>query len=192
MMWFTADTHFGHSNILHMAGRPWNSVERMDSALIANINDRVSATDQLYVLGDFSYRCSMDEAMRLRERIVCGNVHLVRGNHDKHWAEQGAPYDKVFASEQDYLEIKPGFARGTRLVLMHYPMLSWNGKWRGSIHLHGHIHSQGPDYNERNRDKGVLRYDVGVDANAYCPVSRDQILDFFDGVEPVPADIDPR
>lgn len=192
MMWFTADTHFGHENILRLANRPWSSVAQMNSAIIANINDRVSATDSLYILGDFAFRCSQDEALVLRRRINCHHVHLVRGNHDRRWSDAGEPYDAAFESEQDYLEIKPGYAKGRKLVLFHYPMLSWNGKWRASIHLHGHIHSQGAGYNERNRDRGVLRYDVGVDANGYCPVSRDDILDFFDGVEPNPSDADSK
>ena len=66
---------------------------------------------------------------------------------------------------------------------MHYPMLSWPKKNSGSIHLHGHIHAR-QDYNLKNREEGILRYDVGVDANQYMPVSLQQILSFFDGTEP--------
>ena len=36
------------------------------------------------------------------------------------------------------------------------------------------------DYNEGNRLDGVWRYDVGVDANNFFPVSVKQIIDFFD------------
>ena len=187
MMWFTADTHFGHSNIIELTHRPFSSVQEMDRRLLANINDRVSARDFLYILGDFSFRTTVEEAYAIRKKIVCQHVHLIRGNHDKHWIDN--PFPDAFESEQDYLEIKPGFAKGVRLDLFHYPMLSWNGKWRGAIHLHGHIHTEGPDYNERNRERGILRYDVGVDANEYCPVSRDDILAFFDGVEPKPAQL---
>ena len=39
-----------------------------------------------------------------------------------------------------------------------------------------------PSHNERNRAQGLYRYDVGVDANGYAPVSLDQVLAFFDGV----------
>lgn len=35
------------------------------------------------------------------------------------------------------------------------------------------------DYNEQNRNEGVLRYDVGVDANNFYPVSVKQIIEFF-------------
>ena len=58
-MWFTADTHFGHSNIIELTHRPFSSVQEMDRRLIANINDRVSARDSLYILGDFSFRLAI-------------------------------------------------------------------------------------------------------------------------------------
>ncbi len=185
MMWFTADTHFGHSNIIQLADRPYNTIEEMDRCLVENINERVAEQDTLYVLGDFSFRATAVQAHALRCEIRCKHVHLIRGNHDRHWSR--GEYPNTFESEQDYLEIKPGFAQGHRLILSHYPMLSWRGKWQASIMLHGHIHSEGSSYNERNRENGILRYDVGVDANNYCPVSRDDILAFFDGVEPQPA-----
>lgn len=183
MIWFTSDTHLGHSNIIPACERPFMDVERMNAAIIANINDRVSVRDTLYVLGDFSYRIPVEEAYRLRCRIKCENVHLVRGNHDKDWAASAWP--DAFASEQDYKELTAGLCHGTKFVLMHYPLLSWNARWRGSIHLHGHIHRKSRAYNERNREAGILRYDVGVDAHGYCPVSRDEILAFFKGVEPL-------
>lgn len=200
MIWFTADTHFGHTNILGGGQRPFDSIDQMNTRLIAAINDRVSCRDTLYILGDFSYRTTVAEALRLRERINCQHIRLIRGNHDKDWgmlepaprvAVKGkkrpastSPATGPFEAVLDYAELKPGECHGTRMVLSHYPMLSWNGKRRGSIQLHGHIHAD-RRYNERNRERGVLRYDVGVDANGYAPVSRDEILGFFRGVEPV-------
>ena len=88
---------------------------------------------------------------------------------------------QIWEDVRDYLEIAPGYAKVHRLVMSHYPMLSWNGKARGAIMLHGHIHSRGDRTNARNRDRErpILRYDVGLDANDYRPVSRDQILGFF-------------
>ena len=200
MIWFTADTHFGHTNILGGGQRPFDSIDQMNARLISAINDRVSCRDTLYILGDFSYRTTVAEASRLRERINCQHIRLIRGNHDKDWGmlepaprvaakgkKRSAPASPAagpFESVLDYAELKPGECHGTRMVLSHYPMLSWNGKRRGSIQLHGHIHAD-CRYNERNRERGVLRYDVGVDANGYAPVSRDEILEFFRGVEPV-------
>ena len=68
---------------------------------------------------------------------------------------------------------------GSYFALMHYPMLSWPKKDHGSYMLHGHIHAAS-DYNENNMLEGIRRYDVGVDANNYFPVSVKQILHFFE------------
>lgn len=46
------------------------------------------------------------------------------------------------------------------------------------LHLHGHIHSKG-DYNLQQKSDGILRYDVGVDANEFYPVSIEQVKDFM-------------
>jgi calcineurin-like phosphoesterase family protein len=40
MDFFTADTHFGHVNMLRYCNRPFTSVEEMDAALIARWNRR--------------------------------------------------------------------------------------------------------------------------------------------------------
>lgn len=177
MMWFTADTHFGDERIIHHAHRPFGNTAQMATALIDGINERVAPDDILYFLGDFSYHLSPEAAHKLRERIACRRIRLVAGNHDEDWPS--SPYAEDFETIRDYEEIAPGFAKGVKLVLFHYPIMSWNGKRRGAIQLHGHIHSEGPKYNERNRDRGILRYDVGVDANGYRPVSRDEVLAFF-------------
>ena len=179
MMWFTADLHLGDTNILHDMDRPFGSVEEMNRKVIDAINECVAADDRLYILGDFTYRLPLAEAVRLRERIECQNVTLIRGNHDGDWEDSDVP--RIWEDVRDYLEIAPGYAKGHRLVMSHYPMLSWNGKARGAIMLHGHIHSRGDRANARNRDRErpIFRYDVGLDANEYKPVSRDQILSFF-------------
>lgn len=53
----------------------------------------------------------------------------------------------------------------------------------GGRHLHGHIHSCGGAYNEFNRRQGLLRYDVGVDANDYAPVSLEEFKTWFAQVD---------
>ena len=68
-------------------------------------------------------------------------------------------------------------------MLSHYPMADWQGMNHGSWHLHGHIHSSGDAYNEFNRKQGLLRYDVGVDANDYAPVSLDELKEWFAEVD---------
>lgn len=55
---FTADTHFGHMNILDFLNRPFIDVEEMNEALIENWYHRVEGNDTVYILGDMFFRCS--------------------------------------------------------------------------------------------------------------------------------------
>ena len=45
-------------------------------------------------------------------------------------------------------------------------------------HLHGHQHNT-KEYNIDNIQNGFKRFDVGVDANNFTPVSIDKILQLF-------------
>ena len=170
MIWFTADTHFFHGNIIKHENRPWTTVEDMNEGLLRSINERVELNDTLYVLGDFSFKAKQAEVWELRKRIICRNVHLIRGNHDCGWGGTNA-----FKSVSDYLELKHD---AYKLVLCHYPFESWNGSHRRwSIHLHGHSHNDA-GYNLANIEAGLLRFDVGMDANGFKPVSVDTVLEW--------------
>ena len=67
---------------------------------------------------------------------------------------------------------------GLKISLMHYPLLEWPYKYRSGIHLHGHQHNT-YEYNLSMLEKGIKRYDVGVDANDFQPVSLTDIIRFF-------------
>ena len=182
-LWFWGDPHLDHDKVIEYLNRPFSSVEEMNEKLIRNVNDVVSKEDQLWILGDFTNRAKIERVRELRSQIACRHVHLIYGNHDRKCAGEG-----IFESVQDYKELKTKY---TRAVLFHYPMREWSGAHYGSLHLHGHIHSTG-EYNEENlkkkyveympyghkpadSDLGVRIYDVGGDANAYRPVSLDEI-----------------
>lgn len=83
MIWFTSDTHFGHENVLKFTGRPWETIWQMNDAIVDSINGRVAVDDELYILGDFSFKMTAQDAYALRKRIACRRIHLVPGNHDK-------------------------------------------------------------------------------------------------------------
>lgn len=55
MIWFTADTHFGHKNIIKYCDRPFDSIENMDQTIIGAINNNVQPNDILWHLGDFCF-----------------------------------------------------------------------------------------------------------------------------------------
>ena len=204
MIWFTSDLHLKHPSIIHLGnGRPFDSLQRMEAYLIDAINDHVSPDDTLWVLGDFYMRGTPGKVAPYLERIACADVRLVRGNHDRLFGYGGGGFEgRRFSSVSDYAELADPLGDGSRFVLSHYPMLDWDRMYHGSYMLHGHIHSWpagdaakfvGPrfvthehgllGYNGWNRANGIRRYDVGVDANGYAPVSMEKIVAFFDGME---------
>ena len=169
MIYFTSDLHLGHNNMLKFRDRPFENVEEMNEQLLKNINDICTKRDTLFILGDISYHQNTKET---EEQLSMLNPQLIliRGNHDKQYKES------LFAKVMDYCEIK---VYHRKIVMSHYPFAEWNGSHNGAIHLHGHQHNY-EDYNISMRDQGILRYDVGIDANHGMPVSVYDIFRFFD------------
>jgi len=168
MIWFTSDLHLGHRAIIRMCNRPFETVEEMNETIIRNFNSFVKKNDTVYILGDIAYKVPVEEINHWIAGLN-GKKILCRGNHDKR-------YDKeLFERIYDFAEVA---INGINVSLMHYPMMEWPKSYHGSLHLHGHIHSK-EDYNLRQRREGILRYDVGVDANDFCPVSIEQVKEFF-------------
>ena len=167
MIFFTSDLHFYHEKIIHHCNRPFQDAQVMNEKIIDNWNSVVRPEDDVFILGDVTMK-GPEKAFAVLSRLA-GNKFLIKGNHDKQ-------YDmSLFEEITDFKTIS---ANGIYIAMMHYPMLSWPKSHHGSLQLHGHVHGRRED-NEANRDAGILRYDVGVDANNYCPVSIHQITTFF-------------
>jgi calcineurin-like phosphoesterase family protein len=187
-VWFTADTHFGHGNIIKYCNRPFMSAEevaairadprgkyrlsadtvrRHDEALLDAINTKVAKTDALWIVGDFCWGGLVD-ALSYRSRIVCERVFLVWGNHDH---RDIAPAFTATV-EQTMLDV-----HGQDIWLNHYPMRSWNKAFHGSWQLYGHVH--GRLQREDERAASTLTRDVGVDACDYKPLSFDELREYM-------------
>ncbi len=172
MIYFTADLHFYHDKIIRHTQRPYHSAEEMNQDLIRKWNRKVSLEDEVYILGDVTMKGADLAAACLY--ALQGKKHLIRGNHDK-FVDSELFEPSLFVSIQDYKEIT---YLNTHFILFHYPLVEWNGYRKGAIMLHGHQHNH-KDYNLEQRKNGVLRYDVGVDANHMEPVSASEIIQFF-------------
>ena len=168
MVYFTADTHFGHNAIIRMCSRPFEDVNEMNRALIDSWNARVHEDDTIYIVGDMFYRCTDVESILRR---LHGRKRLILGNHDESWLKQ-ADYRRYFISIDHYLEISDG---AHALTLCHYPMVTWKHDHR-SYMIHGHIHANTdadfwPLLRERER-----ALNAGVDINGYQPVTFDELI----------------
>src|SRR3954447_14711520 len=159
-VFFTADTHFGHRNIIAYASRPFVCVEEMDEIMVQRWNERVRPGDRVYHLGDFSV-CRGPKTGEILERLN-GEIHLVWGNHDR----PAYAIRERFASYHDYLQIT---VCEQFIVCFHYAMRVWNKSHKGSWHLYGHSHGSLPD------DPHALSMDVGVDCNNFYPFSFEEV-----------------
>lgn len=169
MIYFTADTHFGHANILKLCNRPFADIDEMNEILIQNWNDRVSGNDTVYIVGDMFFRCTDAESILKRLK---GKKRLLVGNHDGSWLKK-VDLTKHFISMDHLLEISDG---QHALVLCHYPLLTWKHAKR-SFMIHGHIHADtSADYFPliTKRDN-VLN--AGVDINGFRPVTFDELIE---------------
>jgi len=183
-IWFTADTHFGHVNVIRYNQRPFSSVDDMDESLIENWNQSVSADDLMYHLGDFTLlgkKPAEDYFQRLN-----GKIHITPGGHDQRWLEKsnyisGSGHPVVILAPRlgvegrrpaggagpgrgcgvvilpPLLTIKiplPDSGQSQLIVLCHYSLRVWDRSHYGSWHLYGHSHGNLPPL-ENSLDVGV-------------------------------------
>ena len=169
MIFFTADQHFGHGNIIRHCNRPFASADEMDDALIKNWNNVVNPRDEVYMLGDLTMRPAA-EAHGYLSRLN-GRKYFIRGNHDR-FLKGFEPYEGDFEWVKDYHVLR---TEGRRLVLFHFPILEWDQFYRGALHLYSHVHN-GEKSAERLAVLTGPAFNVGVDVNDFKPVSIEAIL----------------
>ncbi|NKJ72672.1 hypothetical protein GFL38_10390 [Rhizobium leguminosarum bv. viciae] len=152
---YSADLHLGHHGILQhcSATRPFDTVEDMDRAIVAGINERLESSDILYIVGDFTVSSDAAYARHLFHAINARKI-LVLGNHDLD--SKGGLNRNIRELPWD---IPPVHAlethdEGARLYLHHYACRTWPAAHHGSYHLYGHSHGNLPPMG-RSRDVGI-------------------------------------
>ena len=181
MIYFTADNHFCHSNIILNCERPFENVDEMNRVMIEKWNSYVTDRDEIYILGDFMFRGKGREANEILSKLK-GKKYLIKGNHER-YLDDPAFKPEAFEWVKDYYALK--LEGGRMIVLFHFPMLSWYGSHHGSIHLYGHVHNSGikyADFGEKLKMLGRRAISVGVDVNDFYPVSLKQVIDLADRV----------
>jgi len=163
MKFFTADTHFNHKNIIEACERPFKNVWSMNAYMIARWNEAVKGGDLVYHLGDFALPNKGDghDVNEIIDRLN-GQIYLIKGNHDD---KNMILFKNKFQKIADLAYIK--LNTGQKVMLCHYPMLSWRASYHGSWHLHGHTHGR------MATRRGAL--DVGVDGNNFYLIPEEEI-----------------
>lgn len=164
MKYYISDLHLFHNRILEKFNRPFSSVEEMHEMIINNWKNKVKADDTVYILGDVGMYHPKEIGNILNN--LPGHKILITGNHDFKNIHSGS-YKKVFDKITSYLEIEDN---GRNVILFHYPIEDWNGKYREYYHLHGHIHN-----NEQSLSQKERRFNVSAEVVDYTPVSLDEL-----------------
>lgn len=150
----------------------------MNEALLENHNATVKPQDTIFFGGDFGFNMSAEDIQSFAKKMN-GNKTIILGNHDRSELFKNFPGRVVYRilelRGKDWMPYMP--------TICHYPMESWNGSYHGSIQLHGHIHSKNPT------DGKTRRYDIGVDANNFTPVSLDHITSTLSKIK-TPKELD--
>jgi calcineurin-like phosphoesterase family protein len=206
-VFFTSDTHYGHSNIASKNTSRWkegyrnyNSLEEMNQNIVKSINEIVGPDDVLYHLGDWSFG-GKNNIWDFRKQLSVKEIHLILGNHDHHIEKNIIiPNSHVLTGNDGKLEVYDGFSNedfptlsvnlfssvshykeinhhGQVIVLSHYPFAVWHGNGKGWWHLHGHCHDS---FNSIGKS-----LDVGIDSAIRLlgeprPFSFNEIIDIMD------------
>lgn len=156
-VFFTADEHYGHKNIIKYTGRPFSSVEEMDEAMIKNHNEVVGKGDTVFHLGDFCPFKTLEDVNRVYMPRLNGAHIFLMGSHDQ-WLlrrRDNAPYiiERMF-NEQF-------------IVMCHYAMRTWARSHYNAFQIYGHSHGKLAPVGKQ--------HDVGVDNNKFFPVSFEEL-----------------
>lgn len=134
-IYYIADCHLFHENVIRFDNRPFKSVDEMNLAIINNWNKRVRNNDKVYILGDFIWKNAYiwPEIVKL----LNGKKTLIIGNHDpsiypneiKECFEEITPYKEISDCN-------------LRIIMSHYPIIFHNKDYKDNCYmLYGHVHS---------------------------------------------------
>ena len=179
-IWLTSDTHFGDDRCRHGRHRPFDTVEDMDEAIVANWNALVGEQDIVLHLGDFAVT---DEAVEQFVPRLNGQIHLTCGNYEdtraaglleEHFASVNrGPHEWApsawWVPVEDQVPgaaIERGIHKSFPIWLCHYPVQRHETLYT----VTGHIHELW------RVAKDMVN--VGVDSWHFRPVPLEWIIDY--------------
>ncbi len=160
-VFFIADTHFGHQNIIQYEKRPFQNVQEMDAILIENWNKKVNKDDKVYILGDFAM--GSEEYIKDIINKLKGYKVFVLGNHDKSYALawwQSSGFNEVINYPVIYKEW---------FILSHEPL--YINKSMPYANIFGHVHA-----NPLYQDYSSQSFCVSVERINYKPIAFDEMI----------------
>ena len=160
-LWFMSDLHYNHENVIKFNRRPFENVKEMNWHIEQELITKVGPEDILFDMGDLFWKTDETTMKNVISLASPKEWYKILGNHDNYNVYRKSYIGTLFTLLSDILEINVDHeGRNYRLTLCHYPMISWNGKARGTLMIHGHCHGNIDNINTESTD---LRVDVGFD-----------------------------
>jgi len=164
--WFSADTHFGHANLIEYCNRPYRNVNEMNQKLIANFNRLVHPDDTVFFLGDFCFHNSpggkSGEGLTTKAedyiKALQGRWVFVKGKHDGNNGLKTC-IEKVYINFGGY-----------RICMVHNPAHADN---TCKLNFCGHVHTKWR-FKKLTEESDLIN--VGVDQWNYNPVTFETIF----------------
>ena len=174
MIYFISDHHWGHKAIIRMSNRNFDNIVDMNQIMIDKWNEIIQPDDEVYYLGDFMYKMNPNTFVNHVLNKLNGKIYLIIGNHDERYLKK---YMNRVEWIKDRYELKHIHEdKEYKFILDHYPLYSWKGMWRKTIHLHGHTHRNTDDlYYESIGDK----MNVNCEFLDYTPISIVDVINNF-------------
>jgi calcineurin-like phosphoesterase family protein len=166
-IFWTSDWHLNHFNIIKYTGRPFTSLEEMNSTIINRFNERVKEDDLVYFLGDFCFKSGTgrgegepDKAKKFKDRLNCKNIIWIGGNHDN---------NNSLKTPIQNIVIKYG---GKRIFMVHNPDFC---NINYDFNIVGHVHEKWQFKRYRKDFNFTDCCNVSVERWNYYPVTWNEI-----------------
>ncbi len=157
-IYFTADWHNLHYNILRYCGRPFKDEKEQEQCLLENHNSIVKPKDTVYYLGDIAM--TKEGAISALSKMN-GIKIFILGNHDFRFKNIIKQYCREVHNLCD-IRIEQ-----QKITLCHYAMRVWNCSHHSAWCVYGHSHGTLPSLGKS--------YDIGVDSNNFKPISFEEL-----------------
>lgn len=171
MVYFISDLHLGHKSFRTLGSRNFKSIEEHDAHIVECINNTCRKSDSLFILGDIGLHQNKEQLSGIMSQMK-PQLFIIKGNHD---SDSTLKYLVKKTIVQAYYENKILTVDEHQFHLFHYPLRSWWGFHHNTIHLYGHSHGRTTDYRRS--------MDVGVDNIGFNPISYEQVIKRFEGVQ---------
>lgn len=176
----TADSHFGHENIVGFCHRP----DDHEQVMLAEWRKEVPDQATVLHLGDLAYRNNGFFKNIIAPELTGQRKLLIMGNHDRQrysfYRAAGFQIVRPFAIHYESARPHQTLDNAHIVSFSHYP---WSEDEDGSmgkfdLRIHGHIHNNG-----YSRDAFIPflknHINVGVEQTKYRPVNLKLLLDAY-------------